>query len=276
MLIVDIPTQPHCLFLQTPFDRERRKLSTSLQTEKLSTSMLGPETQLFKQRYFSSQPILVLIPALNEEEGIAPTISEISGSIFGQHIIVVDGHSRDKTVEIARTLGAEVIFQDGEGKGDALSTAMKFISPDIKYVIMTDADFTYPAEFLPEMIQILEQMPKVGMVCGNRFNGQAEENAFRGRFFFGNRLLAYAHSFLNGVALEDPLTGLRVIRADILRKWNMKSKGFDVEVELNSQVSKQGFETIEIPIKYRERLGEKKLKMRHGVTILKRIIYEII
>ena len=218
----------------------------------------------------------MLIAALNEEEGIGATISEISESIPVQSILVIDGHSQDKTVEIAKTLGADVIFQDGKGKGDALSTALKFIRTDVKYVVLTDADFTYPAVFLPKMIQVLEQMPQVGMVCGNRLNGQAEENAFRGRFYYGNRLLAFAHSYLNGVDLEDPLTGLRVIRADILRKWNMKSKGFDVEVELNSQVSKQGFETVEIPINYRERLGEKKLKMKHGVTILKRIIYEAI
>ena len=74
--------------------------------------------------------------------------------------------------------------------------------------------------------------------------------------------------------LQDPLTGLRVIRANILRNWIIKSKGFDIEVELNNQVAKQGFKTLEVPIEYRERLGEKKLKMKHGFTILKRIIYE--
>ncbi len=87
-------------------------------------------------------------------------------------------------------------------------------------------------------------------------------------------MLAFAHNLLNGVDLEDPLTGLRVVRADILRNWIIKSKGFDIEVELNHQVDKQGFKILEIPIEYRKRLGEKKLKMKHGATILKRIIYE--
>src|SRR5208283_459268 len=117
-------------------------------------------------------------------------------------------------------------------------------------------------------------MPDVGMVCGNRFSKKAEGKAFQSRFSFGNKALAFAHSALNGVDLQDPLTGLRVIRADILRRWVIKSKGFDVEVELNHQVAKQGFKTVEVPIEYRERLGEKKLKMKHGVTILKRIMYE--
>jgi hypothetical protein len=81
---------------------------------------------------------------------------------------------------------------------------------------------------------------------------------------------------LNGVALRDPLTGLRVIRAEILKDWSVKSKGFDVEVELNHQVERKGFEIIEVPIKYRQRLGEKKLKIKHGATILKRILLETI
>jgi dolichol-phosphate hexosyltransferase len=142
------------------------------------------------------------------------------------------------------------------------------------YVVITDADYTYPAEYLPEMIQILEQMPEVGMVCGNRFNNKPQGNAFQGRFTLGNKLLAFAHSFLNGVKLQDPLTGLRVIRAEILRNWVIKSKGFDIEVEMNRQIGKQGFETVEVPIGYRERLGEKKLKMKDGATILRRILYE--
>ena len=112
------------------------------------------------------------------------------------------------------------------------------------------------------------------MVCGNRLSKKAEGKAFQRKFLLGNKMLSIVHNVHNGVDLQDPLTGLRVIRADILRNWAIKSKGFDVEVELNHQVGKQGFKTLEVPIEYRERLGEKKLKMKHGLTILKRIIYE--
>jgi len=229
---------------------------------------------MFGQRYKPTQPTEVFIAALNEEEGVGATISELSERILAQRILVIDGHSHDRTVEVAKDHGAEVVFQDGKGKGDALTKAVQCMGADVKYVVITDADYTYPAEYVPEMIQILEQMPQVGMVCGNRFSKQPEGNAFQGRFWFGNKLLALAHSLLNGVDLQDPLTGLRVIRADILRKLVIKSKGFDIEVELNSQVGNQGFKTIELPIEYRERLGEKKLRMKHGATILKRILYE--
>ncbi len=112
------------------------------------------------------------------------------------------------------------------------------------------------------------------MVCGNRFTEDLEAKALHDVFYLGNRLIAFAHNFLNGVQLEDPLTGLRVVRAEILRNWKVKSKGFDIEVELNHRVEREGFGIIEVPIKYRERLGEKKLGVRHGTEILKRILLE--
>jgi dolichol-phosphate mannosyltransferase len=229
---------------------------------------------MFGQRFEPMQSTEAFIAALNEEEGVGATISELTESINLQRILVIDGHSVDRTVEVAKDHGAEIIFQDGKGKGDALAKAIESMDENVKYVVITDADFTYPATNVPEMINILEDMPDVGMVCGNRFSKKAEGKAFQSRFSFGNKALAFAHSALNGVDLQDPLTGLRVIRADILRRWVVKSKGFDVEVELNHQVAKQGFKTVEVPIEYRERLGEKKLKMKHGVTILKRIMYE--
>jgi glycosyltransferase involved in cell wall biosynthesis len=229
---------------------------------------------MFGQRYEPMQPVNIFIAALNEEQGVGATISELSENINAKRILLIDGHSYDRTVDVAKDAGAEIFFQDGKGKGDALAKAVQCMDADVKYVVITDADFTYPAENVPEMIEILEKMPQVGMVCGNRFSEQTRGSAFQGRFTFGNKLLAFAHSFFNGVDLQDPLTGLRVIRADILRKWVIKSKGFDIEVELNHQVAKQGFDTIEVPIGYRDRLGEKKLKMKHGATILKRILFE--
>jgi dolichol-phosphate mannosyltransferase len=216
----------------------------------------------------------VIIAALNEEEGIGLTLAEISRNISPNQVLVVDGHSDDRTVEIAKDLGAHILFQDGIGKGDAIAKAVGYIGSNTDYVVVTDADFTYPAEYIPEMMHILENQPNVGMVCGNRFNDYAEENALHNLFYLGNKLLAFSHSLLNGVNLQDPLTGLRVIRAEILKDWQVKSKGFDIEVELNSEVERKGLGIVEVPIRYRKRLGEKKLKVSDGATILKRILLE--
>jgi glycosyltransferase involved in cell wall biosynthesis len=216
----------------------------------------------------------VIIAALNEEPGIGQTITELLENLHTKRVLVVDGKSRDRTVEIAKNSGANIVFQDGTGKGDAIAKALEYTGSDVNYVVLTDADYTYPAEYVPKMIEILERNPNVGMVCGNRFNQYIDSTTLRSSFILGNKLLAFAHKILNGVTLRDPLTGLRVIRAEILRNTTIKSKGFDVEVELNHCVERRGFKIVEVSIKYRKRLGEKKLKLKHGTTILKRILLE--
>jgi dolichol-phosphate mannosyltransferase len=140
---------------------------------------------LFNQRYEPTQPVNIFIAALNEETGVGATISELTENVNAKRILVIDGHSIDRTVQVAKDHGAEIFFQDGKGKGDALIKAVDCMDADVEYVVITDADFTYPAEHVPEMIQILENRPWVGMVCGNRFSNQTEGKAFQGRFTFG-------------------------------------------------------------------------------------------
>lgn len=224
-----------------------------------------------KQGFPSTQ---VIIAALNEEEGVGLTIAELNDTLNRPRVLVVDGRSSDRTVEVAKNMGAEIFFQDGLGKGDAIAKAVAKMDSSVDYVVITDADYTYPAEYVPEMIRILEKNPKVGMVCGNRFSGYTDFDPISSIFYMGNRIIAFTHNLLNGIALADPLTGLRVLRAGIVRNWNVKSKGFDVEVELNHHVEREGFSIVEVPIKYRERLGEKKLGVKHGAEILKRIMLE--
>ncbi len=218
--------------------------------------------------------VQVIIAAWNEEAGVGPTIAELRQYLHSSKVLVVDGRSADRTVEIAKNMGAEIAFQDKTGKGDAMAKAVQCVGLDVDYVVITDADYTYPAEHIPLMIRLLEENPQVGMVCGNRFTESLDSNALHDLFYFGNRLIAFTHNLLNGVQLSDPLTGLRVVRAEILRSWVVKSKGFDVEVELNHLVERKGFGILEVPIGYRERVGEKKLKVRHGIEILKRIMLE--
>ncbi len=216
----------------------------------------------------------LIIAALNEAPGIGLTITEMKTILDDIPVLVVDGKSSDRTVEIAKSLGANVVCQDGFGKGDALSKALEYLDLNLDYIILTDADYTYPAEHVPAMISLLEENPLVGMVCGNRLGGIIDKEALHTIFHTGNKLLAFVYNMLSGSSLQDPLTGLRVIRAEILRDWIPRSKGFDIEVELNHLVEKRGFEIREIPIYYRTRLGEKKLKISHGTSILKRILLE--
>jgi dolichol-phosphate mannosyltransferase len=188
---------------------------------------------------------------------------------------VVDGNSVDRTIEVAKNMGADVLLQEGKGKGDAMFQGFKTISSKVPFVVFTDADYTYPAEYLPQMVEILEQNPGVGMVIGNRFKGEYNlSKTITNPFYLGNKVLAFAQTVMNGVKLDDPLSGLRVVRSEILDEWKPKSKGFDVEAEMNSIVERKGYRIIEVPIDYRCRLGEKKLKLRHGLGIMRRILAE--
>lgn len=223
----------------------------------------------------NNSAISVVIAALNEEKGIGPTLEELQKMLNDPSLIVVDGNSKDRTVEIAKNLGAGVLLQEGKGKGDALFQGIRQLSPDMRYVVFTDADFTYPAEYVSKMVEILEHNRDVGMVIGDRFSSEQDfGNSAANPFYVGNRLIAFAQHVLNGIKLNDPLSGLRVVRTSVLRNWKPKSKGFDVEAEINFVVERAGYRIVEIPINYRRRLGEKKLKLRHGFEILKRIVAE--
>jgi dolichol-phosphate mannosyltransferase len=219
--------------------------------------------------------VSVVIATLNEEEGIGPTLEELQRVLGSSYVVVVDGKSVDRTIEIAKNMGVDVLLQEGKGKGDAMFQGFQQLPQAARYIVFTDADFTYPAEYVPKMLEVLEHDDSVGMVVGNRFGGEHNlDKSSTNSFYIGNRLLAFAQHVINGVKLDDPLSGLRVVRAEILQRWKPKSKGFDVEAELNSFVDREGYKIIEIPIDYRSRLGKKKLKLRHGLGIMKRILAE--
>ena len=221
-----------------------------------------------------STQILVVLATLNEEQGIGPTIKELKNVLEDPKFLVIDGRSIDGTIECVKKFNVEIFEQVGKGKGDAIAQGIRFADFSGKYAVFVDADFTYPAEFIPPMLRILDKRPWVGMVCGNRFNKIYSIRGMKSLYSFGNKILSFSHNFFNGVRLVDPLTGLRVIRWDVLRNWRPRSLGFDIEVELNHFVEKQGYSIVEVPIGLRYRLGEKKLNILDGLSILKRIMLE--
>src|SRR5665647_3974368 len=88
------------------------------------------ELKMFGQKFQTIHPINVFIAALNEEEGVGATISELSENVYVNRILLIDGHSNDRTVDIAKECGAEIFFQDGKGKGDALAKAVQCMGAD--------------------------------------------------------------------------------------------------------------------------------------------------
>jgi dolichol-phosphate mannosyltransferase len=222
----------------------------------------------------SFSPLAVVLAAYNEEEGITPTICELKEVLHKPHLVVVDGKSVDRTLELAKDLGADVLIQEGKGKGNAISQGLDYLKEDTGYIVFTDADYTYPAKHIKEMINVLELNPDVGMVLGNRFNKLYEHESDRNQFYIGNKILSFAQTVINGVKLHDPYTGLRLIRFKIVKGWKPQSEGFDIEAEINNHVKQSGYKIVELPIQYRKRLGKKKLGFKHGLKILRRIVIE--
>lgn len=226
--------------------------------------------------YSAPKSVAVIIPTLNEEQGIGLTIKEVLENIDAE-IIIIDANSTDRTSEVAVSLGAKVVKQKGRGKGTAIAQALKYLNHNTKYVVLIDGDYTYPATPIPQMIKILEKNTDVEMVTGKRFNNDGNLPSYLKKFLatpyhFGNLILSLAHRGLNRVPMEDPLTGLRVLRCDCIRDFRPQAKSFDIEVEINNHIQRRGGKIVELPINYRQRLGEKKLKIRHGLTIFIRII----
>jgi dolichol-phosphate mannosyltransferase len=216
----------------------------------------------------------VVIAALEEELGMKPTLIELRDVLKDSCFLIADGGSKDKTVEIAQNLGASTFVQKGKGKGSAIRQSLHLISSSSKYVVFTDADYTYPAFKVREMLLILDKNPNVGMVLADRFHNRWLTNLLTNPFFLGNRFIALVQWVLNGVRLSDPLTGLRVVRYKLLKDWNPLSESFDIESELNCYINKRGYRIFEVPIEYRPRLGKKKLGVMHAFTILRRITKE--
>ena len=221
--------------------------------------------------------ISVVIPTLNERLGIGPTIEEVVQNLRDPEVIVVDAKSVDGTPKIAAYMGAKVITQQGIGKAKAIAQVLRCIDSSMRYLVIIDGDFTYPAKHIPMMIGILEKNPDVGMVTGNRFCNSKSffhrlKKLFTDSYYLGNHILAILHRILNRVPMKDPLTGIRVIRFELVKDLEIKSKSFDIEVEINNHIKRKGSKIVEVPIRYRPRLGEKKLRVKHGFPILKRMV----
>ncbi len=209
--------------------------------------------------------ITVVIPTLNEEKGIEATIKELH-SIGINNIVVVDGYSKDRTVEVAKSLNARVIFQHGKGKTGALKTAVEHV--DTPYMLIIDGDFTYDVKNVDRFIQHMDNYDEI---IGARM--PVDEKSMTGLHRFGNRLITKVFNFLMNINLSDVCSGMYMLKTDTVREIDFYTDGFDVEAEIAAQIAAIGSIT-EVPINYRPRVGRQKLSTwKHGYKILRSIFH---
>ena len=203
--------------------------------------------------------VTVVIPTLNEAEAIGAVLDELIGLGVG-NIIVIDGRSSDGTAEIARGRGVRVVVQRGRGKADAVLEGFRLART--RYVLLMDGDYTYPARHVFDLYSAVRE--GFDEVIGRRVYGPGSSSLL---FRLGNKFLTWFFNLVFGTSLGDVLSGMYIVRRGAVEDMLYKTRGFSIESEIAAHIASTGGEIGEVPIEYRRRLGEKKLKVWHGLLI---------
>ena len=214
--------------------------------------------------------IAVVIPALNEEQGIGLVLKEIPVSTlmdmgYETEVMVIDNGSNDKTPYVARQHGATVIIQPVRGYGNAYKAGFANASGDI--IVTGDADLTYPFEDLPKILQIMEK-EDLDFISTNRLK-YVNPEVMTPSHIFGNRILTTITKILFDLPFADSQSGMWVFRREIWDKLDVRSSGMAFSQELKIEAYIRGFRCAEVPIKYRNRSGDAKLNtFKDGTKVM--------
>jgi len=204
--------------------------------------------------------ISVVIPCYNEEDGIRHVYEGMPSYV--DEVVVVDNNSTDRTAEVARSLGAKVVFQPRKGYGAAYQAGLPAATCDI--IATLDGDGTYPADEISLLVDQLEDR-KLDFISGARFplRNPAAMN-FTNKV--GNLVLTIATGVLWFRPLRDSQSGMWVFRRSVLPRLKLTSDGMPLSEEIKIEaIEKLGPRFAELGIDYRPRIGEVKLqKWRDG------------
>ncbi|MCD6512991.1 MAG: glycosyltransferase family 2 protein [Thermoplasmata archaeon] len=193
--------------------------------------------------------ISIVIPTLNEEEGIGITIDSIRKDEFEKRgweyeIVIVDGNSKDRTREIAESKGAKVIIEPRKGYGRAYKTGLAAVDGDI--IVTGDADGTYPFDKAHEYIDMLVK-ENLDFITTNRFAGLSPR-AMTFKHYIGNHILSITLRLLYGVDIKDSQSGMWIIRREALKKIKPLEK-FDDGMPFSEEIKIEMFRNKEIKAK---------------------------
>ncbi len=229
----------------------------------------------FEQRVRESATVVV--PALNEEISIGKVIEK--SKRFTDDILVVDGHSKDRTVEIAKALGARVIFDNRKGKGDAIRCSVPHLHRD--FTVFIDADGSHDPEDIPKLLEPLIA-GKADHVSASRLLGGSSE--LHGGFdeclrLMGSSLITACINHRFNERLSESQNGFRAIRTDVLRALPLKEDITTIEQEMIIKTLKKGFRMAEVPSHEYIRIGGEskihlhKVAFRYVFSLLKYLYF---
>jgi glycosyltransferase involved in cell wall biosynthesis len=215
--------------------------------------------------------IAVLVPCMNEAISIQKVIMDFQKVLPQSKIYVGDNNSTDATSEIARRLGCEVVFEFNPGKGNVVRKLIREVNAD--YFFIVDGDDTYSASAAPKMLYEMKKN-NLDMVVATRKNTIESKKNERAGHLFGNRIINLIFNFLFKARYTDVLSGYRLLKSDFAKTFPSKSRGFEIEVELNAHASWMNASVMEIDSEYMSRNDGSKSKLRtfaDGYRILKEI-----
>jgi dolichol-phosphate mannosyltransferase len=223
----------------------------------------------------SRSKISAVILARDEEATIAELVSQAGN--FAAEVLVVDGHSRDRTVELAEKAGARVVLDHGRGKGDGYKTALTAVNSEV--IVFLDADGSHDPADIPRLAEPVLS-GRLDLVVGSRWRGGSDDihpsfnHLVRD---LGGNLLSIIISRWFKTEITDCLHGFRAIRRQAGLELGLEADDFDIEHEMIIKALKRGFKVGEVPVhEYARKAGFSKLPtFRKGHIFWWRLVREL-
>ncbi len=226
----------------------------------------------------STHSLSVIIPAYNEEDGIAEILDRVLSiktplaavGIGGLEVIVVDDGSKDRTAEIVQSYQNVRLIKHrkNSGYGGALKTGFSNARGDL--LAFLDADSTYPPEHFPALCQ--EILKGADLVIGSRMAGAKSEMPKTRRL--GNFIFANLVSLVGNQHVTDSASGMRVFRRETLEQMYPLPDGLNFTPVMSTRAIHEGLKMVEVPIPYAERSGRSKLSVvKDGMRFFNSIVW---
>jgi glycosyltransferase involved in cell wall biosynthesis len=205
---------------------------------------------------YRGKRISVVIPCHNEEEGIRTVLVQMPPIV--DEVVVVDNASTDRTAEVARTLGARVVYEGRKGYGRAYKTGFAQARGDV--IVTMDGDGTYPPDSIPLLLYVLVE-ERLDFITARRWNSRSGESKSPLRLL-GNAILSGTMMCLFFRFIIDSQSGMWVFHRDALDKISPRSDGMALSEELKILAfTHPALRCMEMPIYYGERIGTSKLNL---------------
>lgn len=210
--------------------------------------------------------VTVSMITLNEEAAVAKVVGDIRRVVPDAEIFVVDS-SRDRTAEVAESLGCRVFKQfPPKGYGPAMDRAVRDAHGDI--VITLDCDDTYPVDAIPKLIALIDE----GWDLVNATRLTKRPKAMPLANYVANRIFAWTARLLHGIRTTDVHSGMRAYRKSMIDAVPWDPNGPALPVDMLILPYRRGFRVTEVPIEYRERIGATTLqRFRSTLWTFKRL-----